>query len=189
MIIAVCGPKGSGKDTVADLIRTFTNDEFEKCKFVQPMIDWIKHIYDLKSDGEYDRFKRSLLYDEEDNVYDGRRIVRETGMLMRKLDVDFGVKHITEQISKHKNIVISDLRMVNELIFLRQSHIDLIIIKVKLLNQPTSKDDHITEVGIQDKEVDYILLNELGNIDLLKQQIKEVLNETYYKSEIHNNKY
>lgn len=184
MIIAICGPKGSGKDTAADFIVNYTDNAFEKCKFVQPMIDKVKFIFDLQSDAEYDTFKRSEFQLDGGICISGRRVVREIGMLMRELDIDFGIKHITKKISENENIVISDLRMENEYNFLRRLGSMVTVIRLVPYNFEIVEDSHITERGRF--EYDYIVRNDFNDPQIMIKDIKEVLYETYHQRKVHN---
>ena len=186
MIIAICGPKGSGKDTAANFLKEITNNQFEICKFVQPMIDKIKFIYDLQSDDEYDTFKRSEFQLDGGICISGRRVVRETGMLMRELDIDFGIKHITKKISENDNIIISDLRMENEFQFLQRLGSMVTVVRIVPYNFDAIKDSHVTESSTSEFTIDYIVRNDFKDPSIMIKDLKEVIYATYYKSEVHN---
>ena len=95
-IIALTGPKGSGKDTVGQMIKdTYPQYDPETIAFADPVKKQIQHIFNLDgtNNGEYDRFKRSVINVEGQSNYgilnttwkyvQARHVVREIGMLMR----------------------------------------------------------------------------------------------------------
>jgi hypothetical protein len=125
------------------------------------------HIFGLKTISQYDTFKRSLLISNSTSV-DGRQVVREIGMLMRKYDVNQFVDYVDQRIAKEDAVwVITDLRFDNELI-----HLQNLGAKIVKIDRPLGIiDTHITERGFDNSICDVVI----ENASTLEQFTKEVL--------------
>jgi hypothetical protein len=157
-IIALTGAKGCGKDTVADILLdaySTTDRPFRRIAFADPIKREIMHIFGLKTIAEYDAFKRSILVSNSTSV-DGRRVVREIGMLMRKYDVNQFVEYVDERIASEDAVwVITDLRFDNELI-----HLQNLGAKIVKIDRPLGIiDTHITERGFDNSVCNLVLEN------------------------------
>ena len=187
-IVALTGPKGSGKDTVADIIcRKFNH--VKRVAFADPIKAVVQHIFllDEIDNYEYDRLKRSKLQayggDHETtwkNV-DGRHVVREIGMLMRGYDdkqfTEYVRKELTSVDEKKYIGIVTDLRFDNEYLMLKE-----LGAKIIKINRPSHDyDGHITERGFDDHLVDRIVLND-GDIEYLKTRVKIVINSLIEES-------
>jgi len=178
-IIAIAGLKGSGKNTVADIIQTLYDEhvDFETIAFADPIRKQIEHIFSLDgSNKQYDSFKRSTMlfnvgYPGSQSIY-SRRAVREIGMLMRSYDEDQFVRYVSTKIISNPNKcwIITDLRFPNELDFLISAN--ALIVKV---NRDVEKDNHITEQGIDDKFCNYVFNNN-GTKEELTLEIEQAFN-------------
>jgi len=176
-IIALTGAKGSGKDTVATLIKSkFEN--VETIAFADPIKKVIQNIFGLdnRNNKEYDDFKRTTLtFDLPSSrmaAAHGRHVVREIGMLMRYYDSKQFTEYVKEQIAQqpHKIWIITDLRFDNEYTVLKRMGA-----KIVKINRPSYQyDGHITERGFDDHLVDHILLND-GSVDFLDARVDIVM--------------
>lgn len=159
-IIALTGAKGCGKDTVADILISAyyrpIDCRIRRVAFADPIKFEIMHIFDLKTIAEYDTFKRSLLTSNSSSV-DGRHVVREIGMLMRKYDVNQFVEYVDDKIASDPDAiwVVTDLRFDNELIHLQNLGAKIVKIDRELGNIDT----HITERGFNNSVCDIIIEN------------------------------
>lgn len=182
-IIAIAGLKGSGKNTVADIIQDLYDKDanFETIAFADPIRKQIEHIFSLDgSDKQYDSFKRSTMlfnvgHPGSQSIY-SRRAVREIGMLMRSYDENQFTKYVHDRIESDpsKTWIITDLRFQNELDYLMGYPLgNTLIIKV---NRDVEKDNHVTEQGIAD-EFCGVILNNNGTRDDLTFQIENELNK------------
>lgn len=185
-IIALTGAKGAGKDTIATYIHKLLGwEHINQIAFADPIKHMVQHIFDLQdvSTEEYDMFKRSLLTYElpgrSPRGVDGRRVVREIGMMMRGYDEKQFTAYVEEIINRPINNlssrtlnIITDLRFDNEYVMLKRYGA-----KVIKVNRPGHKfDGHITERGFDDHLVDFVINND-GSLDILKIQLQKVLNE------------
>lgn len=176
-IIALTGAKGCGKDTTATILQsTFQSDGVEviPIAFADPIKNEVMRIFNLNGISDYDNFKRSKLLPNyaEANIIEGRRIVREIGMLMRKYDVNQFVSYVDECIAMSPNAiwVVTDLRFDNELIHLQ--NLDAKIVKIKRQVVEVI-DTHITERGFDDSLCDLIVENKL-TLDDFTREVKNI---------------
>lgn len=183
-MIALTGPKGSGKDTVADIIqRQYAHRSYQvqRIAFADPIKKVIQHIFDLNphSLDQYDLFKRSnLTYQlpgHLTHVVEGRHVVREIGMLMREYDVNQFTKYVSDQINsathdKERISVVTDLRFENEYDMLRSINAKV----VKIVRPDHYYDGHVTEQGFSDDDVDYVIHNTGSFINLQNSVIDMV---------------
>lgn len=181
-VIALTGPKGSGKDTVGQLIKDSFPDSARTIAFADPIKSVMSHLFalDPTNNDEYDVFKRTDLRFVLDGhcrtSIAGRHLVREIGMLMRSYDEQQFVRYVQEQIKVHptKLWVVTDLRFQNELESMRA--LGAKIIKVK--RDGYDYDGHVTETGFDDSEVDIVINND-GDVETLKQTVAETLDTIF----------
>jgi len=182
-IIALTGPKGSGKDTVADIIcRRFKS--VTRVAFADPIKKVAQHIFLLNdSDNEeYDRLKRSNIeihggkFETTWKHVEGRHVVREIGMLMRSYDPSQFTKYVSDAITKARGtsdiFVVTDLRFDNEYIMLKEHGAKI----VKISRPDHQYDGHITERGFNDYLVDCIIDNN-GSLQKLEEQVINIFKE------------
>lgn len=186
-LIALTGPKGSGKDTVASLIQELYPDyDINTVAFADPIKTVIEHIFQLPTEGvsldahqAYDAFKRSRLHYDLSGIgmqaIDTRHVVREIGMLMRQYDEkqfnEYVRRAVTSETSYPKRIdIVTDLRFDNEYMLMKS--LNARIIKIKRPHY--HYDGHITERGFDDQLVDNVLLND-GDLQYLRTRVKAVM--------------
>jgi hypothetical protein len=165
-IIALTGAKGCGKDTTASILRDAYSISGERLvrpiAFADPIKHEVMRIFNLDTIDQYDTFKRSII--QSNNVtIDGRHVVREIGMLMRRYDVNQFVEYVDQQINsvdenpnRDTIWVITDLRFDNELI-----HLQNLGAKIVKIDRPLGNviDTHITERGFDNSVCDIIIEN------------------------------
>jgi len=182
-IIALTGPKGSGKDTVADIIVN-RYQHVTRVAFADPIKTVVQHIFklDKTNNDQYDRIKRSRIeicggnHETTWKNVDGRHVVREIGMIMRSYDPSQFTKYVSDQIDKalksSKIFVVTDLRFDNEYIMLKEYGAEII----KILRPEYHYDGHITERGFDDYLVDRIINND-GSLEALEKQVNTIFKE------------
>ena len=185
LVIALTGPKGCGKDTVADIIyRTYTQEWYTvgRTAFADPIKQVVQHIFNLNPHGtsQYDLFKRTdIEYQLQGHIpstVPGRHVVREIGMLMRKYDEkqfnNYVYNKITSGTFNTKRIeLVTDMRFDNEYTMLKN---DLNAKIVKIKRPDYHYDGHVTERGFDDELVDYVINNNGSLIDLQTQTLNMV---------------
>lgn len=178
-IIALTGPKGSGKDTVGQLIKEmYFKYNVHTIAFADPIKKEVQHIFDLDStdNDQYDTFKRTSSYFNIDEsvsrVVTGRHIVREIGMLMRRYDEKQFTNYVVNEIRHLPSDlwVVTDLRFDNEYSVLKGLGAKII----KIIRPQYQYDGHITERAFDDHLVDKVLMND-GDMDYLKQRVRYIM--------------
>lgn len=178
------GPKGSGKDTVGQLIKHYfvaPGWSAHTIAFADPIKTVVRDLFVFETMQEYDDFKRTtcnfslpkpLTRDMQLYQVEGRHLVREIGMLMRKYDDKQFTKYVVDEIEYRPNDVwvVTDLRFDNEWLVLKQLGAKVINIK-----RPNYEfDGHITERGFNESLVDYQLLND-GDLAYLKTRVNSIV--------------
>ena len=184
LIVGLTGPKGSGKDTVADLIVANYQAQWKtvhRLAFADPIKKVIQHIFDLDptNNDQYDQFKRTEisyhLPGYMAHAVPGRHVVREIGMLMRGYDEKQFNKYIEDQFASaqftsNHVFVITDLRFDNEYTMLRRWGAKI----VKVDRPGYHYDGHITERGFQDELVDFTIHNK-GSLNDLTNSVQDLI--------------
>lgn len=179
MIIALCGNKGAGKNTIAQLIVELFSSECEirTIAFADPIKSAVQHIFKLETttDDAYDTFKRSV-HQINGHSIDGRWMGREIGMLMRSYDVNQFTAYVNAAILQSPNSlwIVTDLRFDNEYEFLTNKQ--AFIMRVDRNTGDHSNNDHISERGFRDDQVDVIINNNFSK-EQVKQYLKALLQE------------
>lgn len=182
-IVALTGPKGSGKDTIADIIcKRF--QRVTRVAFADPIKQVVQHIFllDKQNNDQYDRIKRSRIELCGGNLettwksVSGRHVVREIGMLMRSYDTNQFTKYVHDEIVKAQNnsdiFVVTDMRFDNEYIMLKEHGAKI----VKITRPDYHYDGHITERGFNDYLVDVVIDNN-GSLEALEEQVVSIFKE------------
>lgn len=172
--IAVCGFKGSGKNTVCSLLDKILRRkwyETQTVAFANPIKEVVCDAFNLISDEEYDLFKRSE-FKILDRTVNGRHLLRSFGMLMRHYDDMQFIKYVEREIRKYPNKItlISDLRFENEIAWCIMNDIPII----KVISDDTEADGHVSEVGIPDKYCTFIIENN-GTMKDLETKVQQIV--------------
>jgi dephospho-CoA kinase len=178
MIIAICGKKGSGKDTIGNYL--CEKYDFLKLNFADPLKEACKHIFELTDEQLYGDKKEII--DEYWNItpreimqFVGTELLREQlknkfnnigsniwTMLMKKK-----IANILEKNSE-QNIVISDLRFLNEYNLLNS--LNGVILKVTNNNVKNFiGNTHESETEMDNIKYNYIIENNLELSDLYEK--------------------
>lgn len=188
LIVALTGPKGAGKDTVADVLVNHYMIQQRRVKrlaFADPIKKVIQHIFDLdpSSNKQYDDFKRTTLHfntpnsitrDQRLSQVSARHVVREIGMLMRSYDEKQFNAYVEDHFkgaSDQDVFIVTDLRFDNEYVLLRKWGAKI----VRIERPGYEYDGHITERGFDDKLVDFTISN-IGSLQELTHSIYNLIN-------------
>ena len=180
-IVALTGPKGSGKDTVGRLIKEmFPSHDPRTIAFADPIKTEIQHLFDLdpENNDQYDLFKRTTLsYHLSGHLphsVNARHVVREIGMLMRRYDEKQFTQYVANEIKSQPNAlwIVTDLRFDNEYSVLKGLGAKF----VKIIRPHYQYDGHITERAFDDHLVDKILMND-GDLDFLQQRVQYIMSD------------
>ena len=167
MKIAISGPMGSGKTTIANLIKN-EYPYFNIFSFGKKVKDIASELFDM---GENTK-NRSLLINIGDK--------------MREIDIDVWAKHVINKTDKEEFCIIDDLRLQNELNLLQKDWVFIILYldenkRLKRLKELYSDNyndhikniNHLSELGIlnfNDKKV--IHINSGDSLINIKYNIK-----------------
>lgn len=178
-IIALTGAKGCGKDTTATILRnTFDNGNTKvmSIAFADPIKNEVMRIFGLSDVYEYDNFKRSKILPNYSGagVIEGRHVVREIGMLMRRYNINQFVQYVDENFEMWPDViwVVTDLRFDNELIHLQNLGAKIVKIKRKMIE---TIDTHITERGFDDSICDLVIENK-HTLEDFAEEVKSIFN-------------
>ena len=180
-VIALTGAKGSGKDSFFHIVQSIP-DRYDqpipkRIAYADPIRQQVNAILGLRSEPEYDDFKRRLhafILSNREVTISGRQIVREIGMLMRKYDENQFTNYVDEMIRSHSssNIrwFITDLRFNNELQSLKKH--DAVVIKIKRAG--VEYDGHVSETEIPDSNCHIIIHND-GDFHNYRVQVQNAM--------------
>lgn len=177
-IIGLCGFKGSGKDTVADMLVNTSN--YKKIAFADFIRNAAKELFDW-DDSSFDANNKEKV-DEYWNVTP-RKILQELGTEFLRIhckdilstefelpngekhNATFHIKRINKDVikllnSNNKNIIFSDIRFQDELDYIKKLGGTIIkVVRPSLSNNEFSQ--HVSEQNIDKlQNIDYELVNE-----------------------------
>jgi len=165
VIIGLIGKKNSGKDTFADQLCSIY--DFEKYSFAKPLKKVCRELFLLdekqvndpilkeKIDIRWNKSPRQLLQ------------LIGTDIVRKYIDENFWIKHFNFYIDKneHKNIIVSDVRFINELNEIKNKNGILIKINRNEINKNLN-DNHISETELDNyNEYDFIINNNFNSLD------------------------
>tara|TARA_B110000259_G_scaffold186908_1_gene239343 strand:- start:7 stop:597 length:591 start_codon:yes stop_codon:yes gene_type:complete len=189
-IIAICGYKGSGKDTIANyLVKKY---KYTHYKIAEKLKEVIKLLFNL-SDSDLETSKDKI--NQQWNVTP-RKILQFIGTdmfqyklneLFPKIQKNFWIKSLftNELINKIKNedhkIVISDLRFLHEYNLISNLYISYSILKVDN-NNIQKKDTHISE-----NEFNNIPINSIINNNKSVTELYNIIDKNIKIMKLNNN--
>lgn len=184
MIIGILGPKGSGKDTLGDLIIKEYN--FERDSFARSLKYACQELFLLSDEQLHDQSKKEV----PDPRWFGaspRKIMQFVGTelfrdqlnkIMPGLGKDFFTYRFSLQFKENpnRNIVITDVRFQNEVDAIHD--LGGIIIKLERPSQKINTDLHPSEVEMNSiKDFDYLIKNNIeGEPETMLYQFKMIFN-------------
>lgn len=182
-IIAICGYKRSGKDTIAEYLTK--NYNYNHYKITDKLRKVVQLLFNL-NDNDYEKNKE--INDTRWNTTP-RKIMQFIGTevfqykiqeLIPNISRNFWIKsllsdELINNINNHNHkIVISDLRFIHEYENLKQLNIPLVVIKVTN-NKIKNIDNHISETEHLKIPIDYEIENN-GTLQQLYDNINKIFN-------------
>ncbi len=170
-IVAICGKKRSGKDTIADYISSRYG--YDKVKFANVLKDLCKNAFNLSNyqveydgkdvvDTRYDKTPRQIMQ------YIGTDLMQfEMQKFMPKIGRLVWTTSLLES-TKNKYIVISDMRFKHEAEEVLRYDPSAIILMVDRLACNNVIDTHVSENATNDIPFNFYVKNDKGIEDLHK---------------------
>ena len=128
MILGLCGYKGSGKDTIADYL--VKNHSFIKLSFADALKDMVCVLFSWDRELLQGSTDKSRDWREKEDIYWSKKletkitpryILQKMGTeVVRNIHNDFWIKIVESKIDPKKNYVISDVRFLNEMAFIKK---------------------------------------------------------------------
>lgn len=176
-IIAICGLKRSGKDTIADYL--VSNYGYTKIKLADPIKHVVKHLFGFTSDQVGETDEKDII-DQKWNITP-RQAMQFFGTEMMQYKIQellpnigrkFWINSLLSNIEDNKKYVISDLRFLHEYTELLKH--DAYIIKVIRPMKSTQIDTHCSEEEYE-RIPENLLLNNDAEIDQLLIKLNNAL--------------
>ena len=201
LIIGISGVAGSGKDTVADIF--LKNNGFERVSLADPIKRLAKELWGFSDTQLWGPSEERSKPDTRYNGLTPRRVLQHLGTEGgRAIDEDVWIRYAVNNINKElsqkgacykpnlgfykspdsndiKAVVISDVRFINEIRFLKKEGGALIRVKRPGAGLEGKFGMHQSEVemsAISDSEFDFILTND-GTLEDLEREANIILNK------------
>jgi hypothetical protein len=185
MIVALCGRRRSGKDTVAQYLVDARG--FRHHKISQPLKDALAVLFGFDAD--------ELETDKKEAVHptwgvSPRTLMQYVGTEVFRKDIQtvvpgvgesFWIRRLIEGVKKergHEPIVISDLRFVNEYELMRREWGSrLLVMRVDRFEGGAAVETHVSEREFMDIPCDVVLDNK-GGVDELRKQVEAAVSRS-----------
>lgn len=170
MRIAICGKICSGKSTLANALSE--NFKLRKISFANPVKMYAEEIFDMK--------------------YKDRKLIQDFAEKMKEINPNVWIDYLDRSIlEKEDDIVIDDLRFMNEYNFLRTRGFFIIRINIEMIDQikrikstyPDKWQDHIDRLN-HVSEIDRTIFNADLDIESTDDMIEYVLE--YIRNNVYN---
>jgi len=183
MIIAICGPKRSGKDTIADHLISKYN--YEKIKIADPLKLITKELFGFTQDQVGETDSKDII-DERWGItprkalqFFGTEVMQyKIQELLPDIGRKFWINRVLAGICTDREsakYVISDLRFLHEYEELyKKTKDNLYIIKVFRPNKNYETETHVSELEYKEIKEDLLLIND-GNIEDLLVKLDNAL--------------
>lgn len=172
MIYGICGEIGSGKSTIADIMKQL-NPDIEIISFAEPIRHILVNLFDVTYQDTITS-KETKMVNVGTNYYTIRAMMRKIGAILRSIDPDIFIKLANNSIEVANraahDVVIPDVRYSNEYDYIRSLKGKIILVQ---RNVPIQSQD-ISERDWRVFQYDYKIENN-GTIEELKTKIKEIL--------------
>ena len=173
-IIALCGRKRTGKDTVANYL--CKEYDYKNVKFAEPLKTAVQAMFGFT----YDQIENNKECVDKFWGVSPRNALKFFGCDIMQIEIqkllpDVGRSFFVKSLlSKYPNdmIVISDMRFLHEYNAIKEIE-NTLVIKI-IRNSVDDGDTHISETELDMIEGDFTINNN-GDLDALEKQIKEIL--------------
>lgn len=181
-IIAICGLKRSGKDTLANYISSKYN--YKHVKISSKLKEIVRCAFDLTED-DVESNKKDLIHPSMGVTprrlmdFLGTRVFQyEIQNILPNIGRKFWIENLLSQKTTNESIVISDLRFHHEAEAIKSLFPNSMIIKImKGSNQPDST--YVSETEVLDITSDYTIYNN-GSIHEFTTQFDKILDQKVF---------
>jgi hypothetical protein len=201
-IIVLCGRRGVGKDTVAEMISQGGRGTYRNLKFAGPMKSAMMDVFGLSSAEVEDADLKDTPMARWGNVTPRALMqwfgtdVMQHGLAAIAPNAEFGprmfwadqLRQKIENTPHSVNVVISDARFSHEVDMLRRSFQNVLVVRItrtlmvrmNCTITPEStvpeacQDDHESEAGVDDIECDVEIRND-GSLEALRTEVHRVI--------------
>lgn len=172
-IIAIVGKKGSGKDTIGNIIKEL-DPEFQQYSFAMPIKKVITDVFGIPNSQLEGRKEKETPIERWYNK-SPRDLMKDVGDAFKeKINKNIWIDILFDTIKDKEKVVITDLRFKNEYDKCREKGVFIIKVVRPEIN---SSDTHISETDLDsicDSKYDAYILNS-GTIEDLKPTIEKIL--------------
>lgn len=189
-ILALCGRKQAGKDTVAEYL--CTRYGYKHVKFAEPLKDAMTALFGFtRNQIEHDK----EVCDEFWNIsprqamqFFGVEVMQfEIQKLLPEMGRGFFVKRLLQKY-EHERIVISDMRFVHEFKAIRAIPDAAVLKLVRPLQEGVAPDMHLSETEV-DQVRDCALVQNDGSIPDLLDKVEQFMRGGHVESSVKGKKY
>lgn len=178
--IALVGKAGSGKDTVANILKE--QYDIEAMALVDPIYKMANDLFKMQGKD--------------------RQLLRDIGKSLRAIDDYVFIKYLVDRVNNtSKDVIVTDVRLLKEYNRLRNEGFKFIILetddenrynriklrdsiieytmydKINLENDPTELGVLLVSEQIKSNEDNYRIINNNGDMDSLHKQVIDIYNE------------
>lgn len=176
-IIAICGAKRSGKDTIANILSEYYG--YKHIKIAQKLKDICKILFSFTDDQLETDIKENI--DHRWNItprqamqFIGTEIMQyQIQHLLPNVDRNFWMHSVIKEIDANPNTkyVISDMRFLHEAQMLKDKDPTTLFIKINRNMKKNETDPHVSELEFNAIKEDLLIKND-NTIDILVNQIE-----------------
>lgn len=180
-IIGLAGKARSGKNVFADYLKESLNNKYNRTFELFAFADVLKNMcqreFELTHDQLWgnskeipdERYKKS----DSEEFWSAREIMQAMGSFYRTINFDFWVKKLNDRVVNRKDIIITDVRYMNEANFIRKSNGILIKIVRDTGNNIHGK-NHESEINLNNYKFFDLIVENKGTLEDLQKISVEV---------------
>lgn len=169
-VIMISGKAGSGKDTVANIIRNM--GDYDVFAFADNLKDYVGMKYGISERLLFTQEgKRQIINVDDEQISVRNLLIREAEMKRNEDESFWSRLVIYKAIETDSGVIISDFRFPAEYYEMKKYFEDVVTIRVNRPFEMTEMVDSHTEDQLENFQFDYILDNN-SNIDYLKHQVE-----------------
>lgn len=193
MIIGIAGKAQAGKDTLTsimiELFNDLYNEEFHQIAFADSLKHICQRYFGLTdeqlwgSDKEvmtsYPKPGKTASSSNPSDYWTPREIMQEVGSFFRSIDSDFWINSMIVGSSIYKNVIVSDVRHLNEVQCIKDEGGQVIKInrpELALIHNMA----HESETALDSFEDFDIIVENNGTLDDLKRAALDVVKALYF---------